>query len=45
MDETGGVGCARVAIENWHGHDFTDYFTLLKLDGSWRVTSKVFSHT
>jgi len=44
VDETDGVGIARVLIENWHGHDFTDYFTLLKIDGNWKIMNKVFAH-
>jgi Putative lumazine-binding len=44
VEETNGVGSARVILENWHGHNFTDYFTLLKLDGRWKIINKVFSH-
>ncbi|MEM8776722.1 MAG: nuclear transport factor 2 family protein [Pseudomonadota bacterium] len=44
VDESNGVGTARVAITDWHGHDFVDYFTLLKFEGDWRITNKVFSH-
>jgi len=35
---------ARVVIESWGGHDFTDYFTLLKVDGRWKIMNNVFSH-
>jgi hypothetical protein len=38
------VATARVEIIDWLGHRFTDQFTLLKEDGAWRITSKVF-HT
>lgn len=44
VDETNGVASARLVIENWHGHTFTDYFTLLKVDGRWQIINKVFSH-
>lgn len=44
VDASDGAACARVVIENWGGHDFTDYFTLLKVDGSWKIMNKVFSH-
>jgi hypothetical protein len=44
IDETNGVGCARVVIENWHGHNFTDYFTLFRIGGTWKIMNKVFSH-
>ena len=38
------VATARVEIIGWLGHRFTDQFTLLKEDGAWTITSKVF-HT
>jgi hypothetical protein len=36
--------CATVRLEldNWSGHKFTDMFTLLKVDGEWKILSKVF---
>ena len=43
MDESEGVGSAKVLIKDWHGHDFVDYFTLMKFEGEWRITNKVFS--
>lgn len=36
------VATARVEITGWLGHRFTDQFTLLKENGSWTITSKVF---
>jgi hypothetical protein len=33
---------ARVELDNWTGHKFTDMFTLLKTDGQWKIISKVF---
>ena len=44
IDESDGVGAAKVVIKNWHGHDFTDYFTFLKVDGEWKIMNKVFAH-
>ncbi len=38
------VATARVEIIGWLGHHFTDQFTLLKENGAWTITSKVF-HT
>ena len=38
------VATARVEITGWLGHRFTDQFTLLKENGAWIITSKVF-HT
>ena len=36
------VATVRLELENWTGHRFTDLFTLLKLDGEWKITNKVF---
>ena len=44
IDECDGVGTAKVVIKNWHGHDFTDYFAFLKVDGEWKIMNKVFAH-
>jgi hypothetical protein len=38
------IATARVEITNWLGFRFTDQFTLLKENGEWIITSKVF-HT
>ncbi len=38
------VATARVEITGWLDHRFTDQFTLLKENGAWTITSKVF-HT
>ena len=38
------VATARVEITGWLGYRFTDQFTLLKENGAWSITSKVF-HT
>ena len=42
IDITGTVATARVEVDNWTGHRFTDLFTLLKVDGEWKVMNKVF---
>ena len=42
VDIEGTVATARLDINNWHGHRFTDFFTLLRLDGEWKIISKVF---
>lgn len=44
IDESKGCGTARVVIEDWHGHNFVDYFTFLEIDGHWKIMNKVFSH-
>ena len=36
------VALARLELDNWGGHRFTDMFTLLKVDGEWKIISKVF---
>jgi hypothetical protein len=42
IDIVGSVASARVEIDNWTGHRFTDLFNLLKLDGQWKIMNKVF---
>ncbi|MCH8913444.1 MAG: nuclear transport factor 2 family protein, partial [Planctomycetes bacterium] len=44
IDLAHSVATARVEIIGWLGHRFTDQFTLLKENGAWTITSKVF-HT
>ena len=38
----GSIATARVELDNWTGHKFTDMFTLLKADGNWQIVNKVF---
>ena len=42
VDQCGGAASARIEIINWHGHTFTDFFTLLRIDEQWKVTNKIF---
>ena len=42
IDITGTIATARLELDNWTGHRFTDMFTLLKVDGEWKIISKVF---
>lgn len=42
IDVTGTVASVRLELENWTGHRFTDLFTLLKVDGEWKIINKVF---
>lgn len=42
IDIEGTVATVRLELDNWTGHKFTDFFTLLKLDGEWKIISKVF---
>ena len=38
----GTIAMARLETDNWTGHRFTDLFTLLKVDGEWKIMNKVF---
>ena len=38
----GTAASARVESDNWTGYKFTDFFTLLKIDGQWKIINKVF---
>lgn len=42
IDVEGSVATARVESDNWTGLKFTDFFTLLKADGEWKIMNKVF---
>jgi hypothetical protein len=42
IDVIGTVATVRLELENWTGIRFTDLFTLLKLDGNWKIMNKVF---
>lgn len=32
----------RLELDNWTGLRFTDFFTLLKVDGEWKIINKTF---
>ncbi len=38
----GTVATVRLELDNWTGQRFTDLFTLLKIDGEWKIMNKVF---
>jgi hypothetical protein len=42
IDIADTVATVRLELDNWTGHRFTDMFTLLKVDGEWKIISKVF---
>jgi hypothetical protein len=42
IDIAGTVACVQLELDDWTGHRFTDLFTLLKVDGQWKIMSKVF---
>ena len=42
IDIIGTVAAVRLELDNWTGHRFTDLFTLLNVEGEWRIINKVF---
>jgi hypothetical protein len=42
IDIEGSIAMVRIELDNWTGHRFTDMFTLLRMDGAWKIISKVF---
>ena len=42
IDIAGTVATVRLELENWTGSRFTDLFTLLKVEGEWKIMNKVF---
>ena len=42
IDIVGTIAAVRLETDNWTGHRFTDLFTLLKVDGEWKIMNKVF---
>jgi hypothetical protein len=42
IDVVASVATVRLELDNWGVHRFTDMFTLLKVDGQWKIMNKVF---
>lgn len=42
IDLADTVAMVRVELDNWTGDRYTDLFTLLKVDGQWKIMNKVF---
>jgi hypothetical protein len=42
IDVVGDCAHVRVDIDNWTGHRFTDFLNLVKVDGHWKIVSKVY---
>ena len=42
IDLVDTVATVRLELANWTGSRFTDMFTLLKVDGEWKIMNKVF---
>ena len=44
VDIAGTIASARLELDDWNGHRFTDLFNLLKVEGNWKIMNKIF-HT
>jgi len=42
IDVEGTAASVRIGLDNWTGHRFTDFLTLVKVNGQWQIMSKVF---
>ena len=42
IDVAESIATVRLELDNWTGYQFTDMFTLLKVDGEWKIMNKVF---
>ncbi len=42
IDVIGTVATVRLELDNWTGARYTDLFTLLEVDGEWKIMNKVF---
>ena len=42
IDVVDSVATVRLELDNWSGSRYTDMFTLLKVDGEWKIMNKVF---
>jgi len=42
IDLAESIASVRLELDNWKGHRFTDIFTVLRVDGQWKIMNKVF---
>ena len=42
VDIATSIATVRLELDNWTGTNYTDLFTLLKVDGHWKIMNKVF---
>jgi len=42
IDVIDTVATVRLELDDWTGYRFTDLFTMLKVDGEWKIMNKVF---
>ena len=45
IDITGDAGVAVLVETDYLGCDFTDYFSVARIDGRWQITNKTYAHT
>lgn len=38
----GTAAIVRVVLSDWHGLSFTDFHSLVKIDGKWTIVAKIF---
>jgi hypothetical protein len=43
IEVAGSVASAKITEQSYQGHNFTDFFNLLKIEGRWWIVSKVFN--
>ena len=36
------IAIVRIIEDNWHGYNFTDFLTLAKLNGEWKIVAKAY---
>jgi len=42
IDIAATIATVRLELDNWTGTNYTDLFTLLKIEGQWKIMNKVF---
>lgn len=42
IEVVGTAATVRVVLEDWHGLGFTDFHSLVKMDGKWQIVAKIF---
>lgn len=42
IEIVGSIANARLEIDNWTGHRYTDFFNLLKVNDEWKIINKIF---
>lgn len=42
VEVVGTAATVRVVLEDWHGLGFTDFHSLVRMDGKWKIVAKIF---